>query len=263
MSMLLTAKALHLKVGNPLRKLVLVKLADNANDDGVCFPSVKYIADACEISETSVKDHIKALISMGLVTKKERKTDKGNTSNLYILHLEQSIQSGGANIDGGRQMTEGGSGADLGGGSGADDRINHSINQSINHKKTSQKKSHAVVQSEVSLLERCFEQFWKAGMTKVNRSKAFKSFKSAYENCNADYPLSLESFTKMLVDDVTKRLRLRQFGFDVLHPTTYLNNCRWLDDYPKPACQSGSGGPFIPDDEGNWAEGMSITLRGS
>lgn len=127
MSMILTAKALNMKVGNPLRKLVLVKLADNANDEGICFPSVKYIADVCEISETSVKDHIKALISMGLVTKKARKTDKGNTSNLYILHLDQPIQQGGTNADVGRQMPKGGSGADLGGGSGADYRTNHSF----------------------------------------------------------------------------------------------------------------------------------------
>ena len=30
MSMLLMAKAMSIKVGNPLRKLVLIKLADNA-----------------------------------------------------------------------------------------------------------------------------------------------------------------------------------------------------------------------------------------
>ncbi|MBE8614898.1 primosomal protein I, partial [Morganella morganii] len=34
MSMILTARALQIKTGNPLRKLVLVKLADNANDQG-------------------------------------------------------------------------------------------------------------------------------------------------------------------------------------------------------------------------------------
>ncbi|HDX1086946.1 helix-turn-helix domain-containing protein [Pasteurella multocida] len=140
MSMILTAKALNMRVGNPLRKLVLVKLADNANDDGICFPSVKYIADVCEISETSVKDHIKALIEMGLVTKKARKTDKGNTSNLYVLHLEQSIKKDGANADVGRQMPEGGSGAD--GGVGRElttEPITLLTNQLT--KKTKQKKS--------------------------------------------------------------------------------------------------------------------------
>lgn len=34
MSMSLMAKAMSIRVGNPLRKLVLIKLADNANDKG-------------------------------------------------------------------------------------------------------------------------------------------------------------------------------------------------------------------------------------
>ncbi|ECG5516286.1 helix-turn-helix domain-containing protein, partial [Salmonella enterica subsp. enterica] len=45
MSMNLMAKAMSIKVGNPLRKLVLIKLADNANDEGECWPSYQHIAD--------------------------------------------------------------------------------------------------------------------------------------------------------------------------------------------------------------------------
>ncbi|MCK3654255.1 replication protein [Pasteurellaceae bacterium Macca] len=89
MSMLLMVKAMSLKIGNPARKLVLLKLADNANDQGVCFPSYQYIADACEISLRSAKEHIKVLIEMGLVSKKMRKNQDGNQSNLYYLHLEK------------------------------------------------------------------------------------------------------------------------------------------------------------------------------
>lgn len=36
MSMTLMAQAMSIKVGNPIRKLVLIKLADNANDKGEC-----------------------------------------------------------------------------------------------------------------------------------------------------------------------------------------------------------------------------------
>ena len=108
MSMLLTAQAIKLKVGNPTRKLVLLKLADNANDKGECFPSYQHIADHCEVSRRSVISHIDALIKMGLVEKKLRKNQDGSSSNLYILHLEK----GSENIS---PIT------------------NHSINQSINH----------------------------------------------------------------------------------------------------------------------------------
>ena len=52
MSMELMVKAMKVKVGNPLRKLVLLKLADNASDHGECWPSYQHIADQCEISES-------------------------------------------------------------------------------------------------------------------------------------------------------------------------------------------------------------------
>ncbi|EBH6933828.1 helix-turn-helix domain-containing protein [Salmonella enterica] len=90
MSMNLMAKAMSIKVGNPLRKLVLIKLADNANDNGECWPSYQHIADHCECSKCAVKEHISALIKLGLMTKENRvgvNNGKGNTSNVYRLHL--------------------------------------------------------------------------------------------------------------------------------------------------------------------------------
>ncbi|WP_154695718.1 helix-turn-helix domain-containing protein, partial [Haemophilus influenzae] len=85
-------QAMNCKVGNPARKLVLLKLADNANDDGICFPSYQYIADKCEMSKRSAISHIDDLIKMGLVTKKARKNKDGSSANLYLLHLEQGSE---------------------------------------------------------------------------------------------------------------------------------------------------------------------------
>lgn len=93
MSMRLMVQAMNCKVGNPARKLVLLKLADNANDDGICFPSYQYIADKCEMSKRSAISHIEYLIKMGLVSKKERKNKDGSISNLYFLHLEQGSEN--------------------------------------------------------------------------------------------------------------------------------------------------------------------------
>ncbi|HDI3034506.1 helix-turn-helix domain-containing protein [Cronobacter dublinensis] len=96
MSMSLMAKAMAIKVGNPLRKLVLIKLADNASDNGECWPSYKHIAEHCECSKSAVRDHIGALISMGLVVKENRlgvKNGKGNASNVYYLKLDNPVPS--------------------------------------------------------------------------------------------------------------------------------------------------------------------------
>ncbi|MGQ6073431.1 helix-turn-helix domain-containing protein [Serratia sp. IR-2025] len=88
MSMELMVRAMKIKVGNPLRKLVLLKLADNANDQGECWPAVQYIAEQCEISKRSAQNHIQQLVKDGLVRIEERKAENGlNRSNIYHLVL--------------------------------------------------------------------------------------------------------------------------------------------------------------------------------
>ncbi|EKS9278095.1 helix-turn-helix domain-containing protein [Salmonella enterica] len=125
MSMNLMAKAMSIKVGNPLRKLVLIKLADNANDEGECWPSYQHIADQCEVSRSTVKIHIRALEDMGLLKREFRRKGELNQSNVFYLTLDNAQQippeSGGAGAD------RGGAGADLGGGAGADPRTYHSF----------------------------------------------------------------------------------------------------------------------------------------
>ncbi|MCK8915853.1 helix-turn-helix domain-containing protein [Haemophilus influenzae] len=122
MSMRLMVQAMNCKVGNPARKLVLLKLADNANDDGICFPSYQYIADKCEMTRRSAINHIEYLIKMGLVRKKERKNKDGSISNLYFLHLEQGSENFA-----------------LGGSENISPRTSHSLEPVNEPKKTTQK----------------------------------------------------------------------------------------------------------------------------
>ena len=146
MSMRLMVQAMNCKVGNPARKLVLLKLADNANDDGICFPSYQYIADKCEMTRRSAINHIEYLIKMGLVSKKERKNKDGSISNLYFLHLEQGSENfalGGENISLGCENFA------LGGSENISPITSHSLEPVNEPKKTTQKS-----ESEM-LLERC------------------------------------------------------------------------------------------------------------
>ena len=136
MSMRLMVQAMNCKVGNPARKLVLLKLADNANDDGICFPSYQYIADKCEMTRRSAINHIEYLIKMGLVSKKERKNKDGSISNLYFLHLEQGSENfalGGENISLGSENFA------LGGSENISLITSHSLEPVNEPKKTTQK----------------------------------------------------------------------------------------------------------------------------
>jgi hypothetical protein len=122
-------QAMNCEVGNPARKLVLLKLADNANDDGICFPSYQYIADKCEMSKRSAISHIDDLIKMGFVTKKARKNKDGSNANLYLLHLEQG---GEKSAPGGENISLGSENFALGGSEKSAPITSHSFNLSIN-----------------------------------------------------------------------------------------------------------------------------------
>lgn len=80
--------AMKAKIGSPIRKLVLIKLADNANDEGICWPSYRHIADHCEVDRSTVIRHMKWLEGNKFLTKKWRKDDeRGNKSNVYQIDI--------------------------------------------------------------------------------------------------------------------------------------------------------------------------------
>ena len=151
MSMALMVKAMSIKVGNPLRKLVLIKLADNSSDVGECWPSYQHIADQCEISRRSVVTHIEALCEAGLLKKDSRMGPQGKRSNLYILTLNETqlgfekegavdgagdaLGGAGAALPEVQEIHQGGAGAALGGGAGAAHRISNSFEPVIEPKK--------------------------------------------------------------------------------------------------------------------------------
>ena len=136
-------QAMKIRVGNPLRKLVLLKLADNASDLGECWPSYQHIADQCEISKRSVMNHIEALCEGGLIKKELRTGPKGNSSNVYQLNLRSAGDSPGGSANHslpGAADSLGSAGDSPGGSAGAAPRISHSfepviesVNEPIKH----------------------------------------------------------------------------------------------------------------------------------
>lgn len=83
--------ALKVKTGSPTTKLVLIKLADNANDDGQCWPSIRHISEQTELSERAVREHIKALVGLGFVRLEKRYSEGVQLPNVYHLELRQTV----------------------------------------------------------------------------------------------------------------------------------------------------------------------------
>ena len=70
-------------------KLVLLALADHANDDGECYPSLRKIEAKTGLSKQGLINAIKRLMDLGLIEKQFRtRQDGGQTSNLYTLTLD-------------------------------------------------------------------------------------------------------------------------------------------------------------------------------
>ncbi|EFN2480215.1 helix-turn-helix domain-containing protein [Escherichia coli] len=269
MSMNLMAKAMNIKVGNPLRKLVLIKLADNANDNGECWPSYQHVADQCEVSRSTVKSHIRALEEMGFLKREFRRKGELNQSNVFYLTLDnaQQIQpeSGGAGAArggagaarggagaarggagaarggagaarGGAGAARGGAGAALGGGAGAAPRTYHSfepVNEPKNimfeHVRTECEKT----PDRHEETDKAFEEiFWCAGMRKAGKKNAASAFRTQFREWRKTTRGTASEFATMLAEDIACRLG-KQFGFDRLLPSSYLNGQRWNDEKPE------------------------------
>ena len=227
MSMNLMVKAMNIKVGNPLRKLVLIKLADNANDNGECWPSYQHVADQCEVSRSTVKSHIRALEEMGLLKREFRRKGELNQSNVFYLTLDNAQQI---------QPESGGAGAALGGGAGAAPRTYHSfepVNEPKNimfeHVRTECEKT----PDRHEETDKAFEEiFWCAGMRKAGKKNAASAFRTQFREWRKTTRGTASEFATMLAEDIACRLG-KQFGFDRLLPSSYLNGQRWNDEKPE------------------------------
>ena len=187
--------------------------------------SVSQFMEVTGLSNRSVITACESLVEMGLLERSggERKL---NTYSVKAFDFSESGEKS-SSVKSGENFSESGE-------KSSSDLVKK-VHTQNNNKNTIQNTNKKNIQKKPAILglESHFEKFWSAGMRKVGKSQALKSFKSSYESYNAKYPLSLDDFTQMLVDDVVKRNQLCQFGFDKLHPVTYLNNWRWLDEYPQ------------------------------
>ena len=72
MSTIIMSACWPLQGMSPAQKAVLISLADQANDQGVCWPAVDSIAMRCCLSKRAVQQAIKWLRSAGIVSVEER-----------------------------------------------------------------------------------------------------------------------------------------------------------------------------------------------
>ena len=92
MSVRAIAWALEVRGLTAPERLVLVVLADHANDDGYCYPGLQSVSEKVELEERSVRRHVARLERKGFLERLARfRPDGSQSSNGYRLPLSERV----------------------------------------------------------------------------------------------------------------------------------------------------------------------------
>lgn len=119
---------------NAGRKLVALAIADMANDEGYCWPSIRSLAARCNMRPEAIADHLSALAAVGILSKESRFRDGKQASNYYIMApistLTQATIVGGVEIAPPAKIT-GGRGVEIAPGEGGGNRPPESSDRTV------------------------------------------------------------------------------------------------------------------------------------
>jgi len=243
MSMDLMVKAMKTKVGSPLRKLVLVKLADNASDQGECWPSYQHIADQCEISRSTVKVHIRELEKAGLLRREFRRNGELNQSNVFHLTLD----GGAAENRGGASENPPGAADARGGGAAAAPRTSHSF-EPVNEPKP-------LCKSDPM---EGFDTFWRL----YPKKRSLKEAKRAWAKLKPNPELRQILITAL----GQQRLQhdwIKSGGQYVPLASSWLNGEKWTDEVGPMASSAGNPSPHTQLDQIDYENGLEQDADGN
>lgn len=83
MSVIYSSAVWKCKTGDPVAKHVLLKLADNANDSGKCWPSIATMSDETELSQRTIQTKVRFLEKLGVLV-----SERGANRCNYQLKIE-------------------------------------------------------------------------------------------------------------------------------------------------------------------------------
>lgn len=93
--------------------------------------------------------------------------------------------------------------------------------------------------------DEAFEKiFWLAGMCKTGKKNAKSAFRTQYQEWRRANGGTPDQFASFLAGDISSRMG-KQFGFEKLHPATYLNGKRWEDEKPTADPQPSGQKPAV------------------
>jgi hypothetical protein len=88
MSLRATTYVLHRRYGSQIRKLLMIAIADYANEQGEAWPAIDTLADRAECSRRSVQEHLAALEAAGELFVIPNAGPRG--TNVYRIHFKKT-----------------------------------------------------------------------------------------------------------------------------------------------------------------------------
>lgn len=82
-------------------RFVLLVLANHADPEGLCWPSVRRVADECGQSDGAVRRHLAALEAAGWLSKLERRRRPDGTLSVWVYRLDSALLAHRASVRGG------------------------------------------------------------------------------------------------------------------------------------------------------------------
>ena len=227
----------------PTERLVMITLANFADDKGECWPSISTMMKATGLSRNGLKKVLVRLENDGWLKKANRKKDTTrNLSNRYKINTKKVGHPVTQGV--GHSVTDGGSLSDLGGGSPSDLGVGHSVtgggslsgrnnipyilNQSLNQSNRTNK-------PQINTFdETLFEKFWTAYPHKRDKKAAIK----AWTKLSVD-----DDLAKSIMDGLASEIRHRENvtkGFipEWKYPATWLNGACWENDFGDEVAQA-------------------------
>lgn len=197
---------------DPTAKLVLMCVADMANeDDRTAWPAVRTIARKCGVSRRTVQYHLRRLEKMGHISLRRERT---GDSTLYRIHpqldagerVRTQADEGGANMTPLQPIAPGGA-------THCTQTLTEPLQSPLSEKTASSQTS-----------PHGWEEFWDQYPRKTGKGQALRAFKAASKKTN------VASIMEGLQRAVYAWGRAQTPTHYIPHPATWLNGERWLDD---------------------------------
>lgn len=218
MSVIATKWAWRQWTGLSTRNVVLLALADFADENGRCWPSVRSLCRMTKLCERTIRSCLSELEAAGLITRARRvREDGGHSSNEYLLRLDAGV---GAAVDA-PPLTDIMDAPPL-----TDVRV-HPIEPLPRTKKAPNGAFIEDLKERSSHPKRpvwgSFEEFWMAYPAKVGKEAARRKFSTVGKSGRV-------KFTDLMTALETYKAR-KPHDRPWCYPTTWLNQGRWEDEH--------------------------------